>query len=50
MTTSYGVGISTPAPLTVSGCCNGDFNGNGSVSTQDLFDFLASYFTICQPE
>jgi hypothetical protein len=25
----------------------GDFNGDGSISVQDIFDYLACYFTGC---
>jgi len=38
---------SDPASLSVAPRCRADFNNNGSVSVQDVFDFLAAYFANC---
>jgi hypothetical protein len=35
---------STPSSAAVLGVCIGDFNCSGTVSVQDIFDFLAAYF------
>ncbi len=35
-----------PAPG-VNRCCRADFNNSGTVSVQDIFDFLAAYFAGC---
>ena len=35
---------SDPATLTV---CRADFNCSGTISVQDIFDFLAAYFAGC---
>jgi hypothetical protein len=32
-------------PFVLFGACPGDFNGAGGVTVQDIFDFLAAYFT-----
>ncbi len=29
---------------TIVGCCKGDYNQDGTISVQDIFDFLAGYF------
>lgn len=34
----------TPTPDCFTDCHQADFNGSGSVSVQDIFDFLAAYF------
>ncbi len=34
----------TPTPACFTDCHEADFNGSGSVSVQDIFDFLAAYF------
>jgi hypothetical protein len=36
----------TPAPG-VNPCCRADINNSGTVSVQDIFDFLAMYFRGC---
>jgi len=33
--------------ITESANCPGDFNNSGSVSVQDIFDFLSAYFAGC---
>lgn len=35
---------SAAATLTVTAACPADFNGSGSVTVQDIFDFLGAYF------
>jgi hypothetical protein len=46
--TSYkgdGTVCNAPGNLT-SPCCKADFNQSGSITVQDIFDFLAAYFTV----
>jgi len=43
-TTACGSVTSTPATLTVGTPCRADFNNSGTVTVQDIFDFLAAYF------
>lgn len=45
MTTSCGSVTSEPATVGVFICRSADFNLDGSVTLQDLFDFLAAYFS-----
>lgn len=41
-----GLGTVCPLPGSSTGaCCPADFNQSGAISVQDLFDFLAAYFT-----
>jgi glucose/arabinose dehydrogenase len=44
-TSGCGAATSTTAALTVSAACIADFNHSGSVTVQDIFDFLAAYFS-----
>lgn len=37
----------SPNPCTPGGGCPADFNNSGSVTVQDIFDFLSAYFTGC---
>ena len=41
--------VCAPAVLggTVNACCKADFNGDGQVTVQDLFSFLAAWFAGC---
>ena len=43
MTSICSSGYTTVAHLTVN-ACTADFNGSGTVTTQDIFDFLAAWF------
>jgi hypothetical protein len=45
--TSGCTSTSTPATLNITTCCDADFNHSGTVSVQDIFDFLAAYFAGC---
>ncbi len=36
---------SNPAAVNINGPCPGDFNGVGGLTVQDIFDFLAAYFS-----
>jgi hypothetical protein len=40
-----GDGTVCGAGNTNAGCCKADYNQSGSVTVQDIFDFLAGYFT-----
>ncbi len=43
-----GVGTScTPLPGGANPCCPADFNNSGSLGAQDIFDFLAAWFSGC---
>ncbi len=44
-TDACGVVVSQGAALAVLGGCIADFNGAGGVTVQDIFDFLAAYFS-----
>ena len=47
VTNGCGVGRSNPAGLIVTENCPADFNGSGSITVQDIFDYLAAYFAGC---
>jgi hypothetical protein len=40
-----GCTTSTAAALAIASACTADFNNSGTVTVQDIFDFLAAYFT-----
>ena len=44
---SCGTTTSNPAGLAVRTRCTGDFNQSGSVTVQDIFDFLTNWFSTC---
>ena len=44
-TATSGVGGSTAASLIRIRACRADVNGSGAVTVQDIFDFLAAYFS-----
>lgn len=44
---SAGTRVAGPFTFGTVGSCRADFNGEGGVTVQDLFDFLASWFAGC---
>lgn len=47
VTNACGSVRSDPAGLSVTASCPADFNHSGVIGAQDIFDFLAAYFTGC---
>lgn len=47
VTNGCGAGRSNPAGLIVTENCPADYNGSGSITVQDIFDYLAAYFAGC---
>ena len=47
VTGSCGSQTSLPANVTVNPLCAADFNGNGALAVQDIFDFLNAWFAGC---
>jgi len=47
VTDACGDVVSRAAALCVANRCRADFNSSGTVSVQDIFDFLAAYFAGC---
>jgi hypothetical protein len=40
-------GLTTPGPINSTPSCAADYNGDGSLNTQDIFDYLNAWFTGC---
>jgi hypothetical protein len=47
VTSPCGSVLSNPAGLTVGPLCRADFDANGSLNVQDIFNFLSTWFTGC---